>query len=371
MVQPYQFEQAITADESGGIDELASPLLPNLIHCVLGANAGDQFVGYGLSVTKARSGSEGAKSNNYRITLTTPSGLLQDIAEAADAVFVGDATADADLIRQMFTRAGQSIAFTHIKAAAVERDQQADVQFFQVKDLGAMTARGRRDHQLQRYEALRHGIGAWASPLIGVANPLVGFIDHKDSARPGDGKWRTGSARGGNQFQHHDVLVLVGSPLKNISAALAEYLALTGDVSAATGCSPEENSPGFLCFQARDTGAEVSQAWNRMRMIRRPGKKLLILFISELDTSSLGIDVQQVKAADITPKAAHKTEKKLAAIVDAICELADEGTPIEKISTRKAAKVAGVGETSVRRIAQQQTDGRPWPAFVAEILGAD
>jgi hypothetical protein len=380
LTRPDDFERAITATDDDPLDNLPSPLLPTLVHCILGTDAGQQFSNFSLSVTKQRSGSDGAKPSNYRITLTSPSGLLQAIAEASAAVLVGDATADPDLIRQMFAKAGEPIAFKHLKAAPVRKVEQADVQFFQIKDLGAMTAQ-RSGDQIKRLEAIRSSIRWWAiRTLTGrdalanddaqrAADLKIGFIDHKACAKPADGKWFTATARGGNQFQDFDVLVLVGKPIKNVSAALSEYVALTGDTAAATGCSPEENSPGFIRYQAHLVAAEAQQAWERLRIIRRPGKRLLVVFASDINLSGMPIDVVQIQAGDITPNAARKTEQKLHAITQAIHDLAAQGLPPDRISTQRVAALSGVSKTSIQRIASHQSDGKPWFAFVLTTLG--
>ncbi|MEY4359806.1 MAG: hypothetical protein RLZZ631_1292 [Cyanobacteriota bacterium] len=372
LVQPYQVEDFITDASKDTPDAFPSPLLPQLVHCVLGLDAGASYDGYSLSITKIRSGNDATKPGNYRVTLTSPSNALRDIAAVADAVIVGDATADPDLIRRLFTTPDQPTVFRHIKAASVPKADQADVLFFQVKDMGAMTARQRRDHQTQRLLAIRQDIATWAAPLLNIPSDQVkaGFIEHKACAQPGDGKWHTASARGGNMFQQHDVLALVGKPIKNISAALSEYVALTGDASASTGCHPEENSPGFLRYQAQLVAAELQQAWERLRIIRRPGQRLIVLFISDADLSGLPIDVIQIQAADISPAAAHKTDQKLNAITQAICDLACQGVPLERISTRSVERVSGVNRTSIQRIAQHQSGGKPWIDFVLACLPA-
>ena len=169
-------------------------------------------------------------------------------------------------------------------------------------------------------------------------------------------------------FQDHDVLALIGKPITNVSAALSSYVSLTGDTTASTGCSPEENSPAFIRYQSQLIAAELQQAWERLRIIRRKGKRLIVLFISDADLSGLPIDVTQIKAETITPQAAHKTDQKLMAITQAIAEIAAEGLPPERISTRKVAKASGVAESSIRRIAQHQNEGGSWLEFVAGIL---
>lgn len=370
LVEPYQVEAFITDASRDAPDHLPSPLLPQLVHCVLGLDAGASYEGYSLSITKIRSGNDATKAANYRVTLTSPSNVLRNIAAIADAVIVGDATADPNLIRQLFTTPDQPTVFRHIKAKPVPKTDQADVLFFQIKDMGAMTARQRRDHQTQRLLAIRQGIASWAAPLLNIPADQIkaGFIEHKACAQPGDGKWHTASARGGNMFQHHDVLALVGKPIKNVSAALSEYVALTGDALASTGCHPEENSPGFLRYQAQLIAAELQQAWERLRIIRRPGQRLIVLFISDADLSGLPIDAIQIQAADISPAAAHKTDQKLAAIANAIQQLHRDGVALDRISTRKVAATSGVGQTTVRRIAQHQSDGKPWIDFVLACL---
>lgn len=370
LVQDYQVADFITDDTKDSPDNLPTPLLPKLIHCVLGLDAGTPYAGHSLSVTKIRSGSQAAvKGGTFRITLTSPSDALQRIAAIADAVIVGDATADPQLIKQLFTTPEQPITFSHIKAKPVPKSDQAEVLFFQIKDLGAMTAQ-RGEQQIQRLQAIRDHITTWAATRLSVPVDQVkaGFIDHKACAHPGDGKWHTASARGGNMFQLHDLIALVGKPIKNVSAALSEHVALTGDTSARIGCNPEENSPAFLRYQAQLVAAELQQAWERLRIIRRPGQQLIVLFISDADLSGLPIDVIQIKAHDITPNAALKTDRKLLLITQAIHQLHDQGLPPERISTRRVASLAGIGETTVRRLAQHQTEGNPWLQFVQLTL---
>ena len=349
------------------MDSLPSPLLPRLVHCVLGEELGEEFAGYCLSVTKYRKGSAGATKDNYRITLTSPSGLPRAIARGSDVVVVGDATADADLMRKIFETPGYPIAMKQVKAVVLDQSQQADTFFFQTKDLGAMTMR-RGDHQRERLIAIRAGAQDWAGSILGIDRPLIGFIEHKDLSQPGDGQWHTATARGGNMFQDHDALVLIGKPIKNVSAALSEYVSLTGDAAASTGCSAEENSPAFIKYQAQLIAAEIQQALGRLRAVRRKGKKLVILFVSDVDLSAMPIDVVQVKASDITPKAAHKTEQKLEAITEAILQLASDGLPVEKITTGRVSKLSGINKTTLQRIAQHQSEGKPWPVFVNSVL---
>ena len=369
-VQGYQFEQAITSNDTDPLDNLPTPLLPQLVHCVLGLDAGPAYAGHSLSITKARSGAEGAKPGNYRLTLTQPSGLPIRIGQIADAVVIGDATADPEQLRHLFSTSDHPTAFAHLKAQAVPQTQQADVLFYQVRDLGALAARERRDHQQQRLLAIRQALPQWAATTLNrdLNTVRCGFIEHKACALPGDGKWHTGSARGGNHFQHHDVIGLIGTPIKNISASLSEYVALTGDALASTGCRPEDNSPGFIRYQAQLVAAELQQAWERLRTIRRKGQQLIVVFISDADLSSLPIDVTQIAATDITPDAAHKTERKLQAVIEAIHHLANQDTPLHRISTRAVARHAGVGETTVRRLSQHQAKGVSWADFVASCL---
>ena len=365
-VQLDDYERVFKADGTEAMDALPSPLLPMLVRCVLGPELG--LPGHNLSITKARKGNAGAKRGNYRITLTAPSGLPQRLGWFSNAVIVSDATADPEMIKSLFpSYRDVGVAMKQVRTATVPHSQQADVLYFQTKDLGGMTMQ-RGEHQTSRLKAIRAGAQDWVAGILGKKKPLVGFIEHKDLAEEGDGKWFTGSARGGNMFQDHDALFLVGKPIMNVSAALSEYVSLTGDHTASTGCAAEENSAKFVQFQAHKIAAEYFQALHRIRPIRRDGKQLVVVFISDADLSAMPIDVAQIKASDITPKAAHKTEQKLEAITEAILQLASDGLPVEKISTRKVAGIAAVGERTVRRIAQHQSDGKSWPVFVNSVL---
>lgn len=395
--------------EEGGIEQLPSPLLPLLVHCVLGHHIGPEFEGFALSVTKP-AGTR--KDSGYRITLTSPSDVLERLAEASYAVIVADATADAQQIKRTFANEEGLIAFRHIKSVEVAADEQADIKFFQIKDLGACGRRKRSDALIRRIDALRNGVRSWAAEqlrqfyvqeMVGHidANPLlwsggsaaylkhkaqhnqqvedkhfyleriwdkVGFIEHAPYAKPGDGKWFTSDARGGNRFQQFKVLVLIGRPISNINALLAQYVAQTGDFKASVGTAAEENSAGFRRFQAQDEAAHYRQAWERLRPIRRKGETLIVLFVSNADLSAMPITITQLKPEDVAPDAAAKVDQKFEAICTTIVELAADGTPISKISSRKVANAAGVGERTARRIAQHQTDGKPWGEFVRQVL---
>lgn len=176
----------------------------------------------------------------------------------------------------------------------------------QVTDLGKLTLQ-RGDDKQRRATA----IAAHFKQL----DPTTKVIDFKKFET--DRVWYRDS-RGVNDFLTVKTLILVGTPIPNIAALLAEYSILTER-------HPTEDDPDFQAFVDRTAKAEIYQAIGRLRASRRLDEQLQIVILSDFD---LGISTNKVKASKITLEAADKLERLQLAFKAAANQLEAEGKKI-------------------------------------------
>ncbi|MCY7276557.1 MAG: hypothetical protein LH702_23195, partial [Phormidesmis sp. CAN_BIN44] len=182
----------------------------------------------------------------------------------------------------------------------------ANLTITQVTDLGKLTLQRGDDKQRRATAIATH---------YQELDPTTKIIDFKKFEA--DGAWYRDS-RGVNDFLKVSTLVLIGTPITNIAALLAEHSILTGQ-------HPTEEDSDFQAFVDRITRAEFIQAIGRLRAHRRPDEQLQIVVLSDFD---LGIPTNKVRASQITLEAADKRERFEIAVTAAIAQLKSEGKKI-------------------------------------------
>jgi hypothetical protein len=166
----------------------------------------------------------------------------------------------------------------------------------QLTDLGKLTLQ-RGDDKQRRATAI-----ATHYQQLDLTAKVIDFKKYE-----ADGAWYRDS-RGVNDFLKVVTLVLIGTPIPNIAALLAEYSILTGQ-------HPTEEDSGFQAFVDFTIRAEFIQAIGRLRAHRRPDEQLQIVILSDFD---LGIPTNKVRASQITLEAADKMERFKIAVTAAM-----------------------------------------------------
>lgn len=188
-----------------------------------------------------------------------------------------------------------------------EPAEQADIEFFQVVELGRMGG-GRGERQKQR-----------ASVIIDALKeqqPDTAVIRFKKDARDGDLAWWRDS-RGSNDAEQSHCLILDGVPTSNLASLAADFTLLyqripTGETEVVTRSLESLNSmpPGvtpffkgvesvddeFREFIRKDILATIHQGIGRLRANRRAGEQLRCYFLGDF---ALGFPVQVIRAVDV------------------------------------------------------------------------
>ncbi len=128
--------------------------------------------------------------------------------------------------------------------------------------------------------------------------------------------------------------IAIGTPVRNLSALIADFTILYGrapkagtekikyevKINGLQESDPvpyfeiaDSADPEFRAFIRRQILADIHQCFGRLRANRRAHQQLKIYFIADY---RLDIPVTLVKASDIAPEAATKTERLLAIVVN-------------------------------------------------------
>jgi hypothetical protein len=255
------------------------------------------------------------------LTISLPDSRHQAIAQAAKAVIFLDAT----LSRQdLALKLGCPPEDIYLCRQSVP--EPTNLTLTQVIDLGRLGMQ-RGNHQQQRAQAI--------VTHYQTQSPSTQVIDFKKFATAGMGAWWRDS-RGRNDFEQDHILILIGTPCRNLADLLAEYAILTD-------CH-DLDDPGFQAFVDRAIRADFHQAIGRLRAYRRPHEPLQVIILSDFDLGLSG--VQQVKASSITPAAADKVEAFTLAVQQAVAQLQTEG---KKVTQRAIAALTAYSQQYISR----------------------
>jgi hypothetical protein len=116
-------------------------------------------------------------------------------------------------------------------------------------------------------------------------------------------------------------------------------------------------------------GEQLIQGLHRLRPVRRHGETLLLFLITSIDLSGLRLKggastFKQIASSYFTQAAAPKAERTRQSVINAIKALHLEGLPLESITTRRVAELAGVGRNTAHRQATEQD----WGTFVESVI---
>lgn len=255
------------------------------------------------------------------LTIAIPDPRHQAIAQATKAVIFLDAT----LSRQdLALKLGCQPKDIYLCRQSVP--EPINLTLTQVIDLGRLGMQ-RGNHQQQRAAAI--------VTHYQTQSPSTQVIDFKKFATAGMGAWWRDS-RGRNDFEQDHILILIGTPCRNLADLLAEYAILTH-------CH-DLDDPGFQAFIDRAIRADFHQAIGRLRAYRRPHEPLQVIILSDFDLGLSG--VQQVKASSITPAAADKVEVFTLAVQQAVAQLQAEG---KKVTQRAIAALTEYSQQYISR----------------------
>ena len=199
----------------------------------------------------------------------------------------------------------------------------------QVPDLDRM-GKQRGDEQTRRKDAIVSHIKA-KHP-----NKIVKVIDFKSNEA--DGAWWRDS-RGSNNFADADILIIVGTPCRNVASLKAEY-------SVLTRLHPDKDDQDFAAWVDRKIRADIQQGFGRKSGNRfRRGDE--IYFISDFELGD--IPHEQIKAGDITPDAMSKTEQTEKWICDHLTEFKNQGVDLLSMSGREIQRLLGISHGQYER----------------------
>lgn len=304
-----------------------------------------------------------------QLQITTRSHRLSGAHLLSAGSLVLDGTAQLDTITRLLN-GGPTPLRPELTPEAVTIPHQhrpAGLEVVQIPDLGAMGLKRGADQQ-RRLEALLVALQQLELKHSGPAGRLGVLEKSKLRSRAdGHGAWFCDS-RGSNAFEQATALALIGLPMPNLTAALAQFQVLYNQPLATI------TSAAFRDWYGRQVGEELIQGIHRLRPIRRGGELLRIYLITDADLSGVGMKAGMsgpngssftVKASGyFTAAAAPKPERTRQRVIEAIEQLHQEGLVPAAITTRLVAERAGVGRNTAHRQAGEQ----PWAYFVEEVL---
>ena len=285
--------------------------------------------------------------NLGELTITVDDRRLAAIANAAKANLFLDATQDPEDLSKVL-----SCQLSDIVVTRSQKRELNNLEIIQINSLGRLGVGGKRSDFCQtRLKATVDGIKA-RHPDTKIA-----VFDFKNQSQPGDEKlhWWTDS-RGINDLEEYNVAIAIGTPVRNLNALIAEFTILYGRAPEAgtkkikyevkiNGLQESEAvlyfeitdsaDPEFRAFVRRRVLADIHQCFGRLRANRRPHQQLKIYFIADYP---LDIPVTLVKASDIAPEAATKTERLIATVMHCIEWMRDRGIKISQSSTARVSK---------------------------------
>lgn len=183
------------------------------------------------------------------------------------------------------------------------------------------------------------------------------------------------TSRGSNAAKDRPGLLCYGTPRANLSAAIARYCLMTGQVDITPGSTlttypmqwgnrpgywgrvvNEADHDGFAEFYHVTTQAEIWQGYNRLRHAIRPGETLDVIHVTEYPLSLPTTVLDAAELLDEQPV----TRLTPRTIVDALATLYDAGRPVTQTET---ADHLGVTIQTLTHTTQR--DGLAWSDLVA------
>lgn len=327
-------------------------LLPKLVRALAGISGS-------LSATRKRKGHD-----TPGLELTVPSRLLPHQLEKTAGIVVLDATNDYNALRQQLCGERPVLARDFRTVATDGFDR---LQFVQIACLGGMTSDPeRRDAQNERLRALvghvEQGLG-WQQALGGLPagrEPMVGVIAQPAHGVGNDLRWHV-NHRGSNAVRTASALVLDGLPWVNKGTLLNEFRAQF----------PDGTQDQFDVYYRRQCGKELIQGIARIRPLDlQDGETVTVYLVTNADLSGMGLEIEQVRADEITWAAGNAHQRTVHRVAAAIDE---HFSPGAVVTQREAGRLAGVPERTLRAALaeldmtwEQVLRLAPWRTYAAD-----
>lgn len=286
--------------------------------------------------------------NNVRSSVTISKGVL--CIESVDQRILDNLGNSFAVIYQDATGSKQDLAMKlgisvdsilEMKQSVAERKPTVLNQV-----LGLNQAGNRRSESTQkRIDSLRR----WFYKNYGQNN--VGCIDFKKFAKPGD-LVHFVDGRGSNAFQHKELVVSFGLPVKNLTALQSEYQVFSGNI-----CTSLEDE-GFQVYLSDSISAEVIQEAGRLRANRRPDEDLEYVVVSDSDLnfmSSYGFKVEKTHVMHYIPEAGSRAERTRLVVLDAITAIVEKNPDqsIKNLTQAQVIQEAKISQTRLSRLAKK------------------
>lgn len=294
------------------------------------------------------------------LTVTIPDLRLVEIVRSAKVNIFLDATLAREDLSRTLGIDPETIFVTRQKQLPAN-----NLEIIQVATVGRLGVGARRKDEKGNDTFLQQRISTLTDHIKNVeaAGKRVAVIDFKKFAKQGERSWWVDS-RGINDLEKTELLVLVGTPCRNLADLAAEFTVLYGRVpkegkelvkyllqvkgQPALDLQPYfemevSSDPDFREFCRRRILADIDQGIGRLRADRRPGEQLKVYFIADYP---LDREVTLKKASDLTPDAATKTERVEMAIRGAVQQLKDAG---KKVTQDALAALTGYSQQYISR----------------------
>ena len=267
---------------------------------------------------------------------------IKSNAKLAGTIIVQDATTSTQEIADFF---GVSLG----EVVTIElATNKASTRNIHVTGLGKITT-NRSPQQIAAINALREVIPSY----LNLSEEEVGFIDYGRFAKGKDLTFFS-TARGSNDFASKKAIVLIGTPLTNLGAALTRYEALKGVPSSF-------DDDGFKEFYLHKTNEEAIQATGRLRASRRLSESLTVVVLGDAGLPCLD-NMERVQACDIEPTIATRqanVDKRIRASQEYIAE---NGIPTQK----ELAAYLGLSTDGLKKWVRRHF--RNWEVFLDSLV---
>lgn len=180
----------------------------------------------------------------------------------------------------------------------------------------------------------------------------IGFIEYKKFAKPGD-LIHFSDGRGSNRFLNKKVVMSIGTPTTNISAAMSYYQVLTGEV-----CKSIEDE-GFQTYLANLTGSEVIQEVGRLRANRRPNEELEYVIVSDADISFMATGdkfiIEKTHIYHYVENACGASERLRLLVLDTVNRLQELNPNLDilKLSQSEITNEVSISQSSLSKLSKK------------------